>query len=379
MTDKPDFINLKYSSFKQQEEYKPVGVNMFFSKTKKDDDKKKFVPGGEWAEGSDEEIKIEQPQKPKNFEFLDKLQAEKPLGEEQKKNSKFTFINKSKKQTPVNQPDKLLSFQEITCEDYNFERKLIKDIIQPVGATKKPQDSLLKEFGEKAANFEPNIIYSIVFHILKDNQMNWISKLRCLYCVDFLLKQNKYFVFLKNNKDIIDSIDVEEFNKISKSAFNNMNKLINKINKNLKKDFKTENEELFDLKKLENIKEQSNKNFFEKMENLKKKNNTNDNTQINFFAENNSIKKNDDFLNTDLLNEKKKDNLNLVDDFDILNFKEEKTKKIEDNFGFDFIQKSPEKIKEHKKDKNEDLLFFEQNVKKVEVPAKNDPFDFLSL
>ena len=55
MTDNLEFIDTKFSSFKQQEDYKPPSQHLIFSKkdTKKH---KKFVPGGEWANSdSDEE------------------------------------------------------------------------------------------------------------------------------------------------------------------------------------------------------------------------------------------------------------------------------------------------------------------------------------
>lgn len=48
----------------------------------------------------------------------------------------------------------------------SFERKLVHEIIQPVGATKRPQESLLNNFIEKAKNFEEHVIYSIFFYVL---------------------------------------------------------------------------------------------------------------------------------------------------------------------------------------------------------------------
>ena len=59
----------------------------------------------------------------------------------------------------------------------NFERKFVNDLVQPVGATKKPQNSLLNQFVQKAGNFEEHIIVSILWHVLTSESLSWVSKL----------------------------------------------------------------------------------------------------------------------------------------------------------------------------------------------------------
>lgn len=58
----------------------------------------------------------------------------------------------------------------------NFERKLIQEMVQPGGATKKPQESMLKNFAKNCENLEPNTIFSIMYYVLSDKKISWISK-----------------------------------------------------------------------------------------------------------------------------------------------------------------------------------------------------------
>ena len=58
----------------------------------------------------------------------------------------------------------------------NFERKLIQEMIQPGGATKKPQEGLLKTFAKNCENLEPSTIFSIMYYVLGDKSISWISK-----------------------------------------------------------------------------------------------------------------------------------------------------------------------------------------------------------
>ena len=39
--------------------------------------------------------------------------------------------------------------------------------------------------------------------------LNWLIKKRSLYCIDALLKTKKYFVFIKANSNILDSLDID--------------------------------------------------------------------------------------------------------------------------------------------------------------------------
>ena len=49
-------------------------------------------------------------------------------------------------------------------------------MVQPGGATKKPQESMLKNFAKNCENLEPNIIFSIMYYVLSDTKISWISK-----------------------------------------------------------------------------------------------------------------------------------------------------------------------------------------------------------
>ena len=58
-----------------------------------------------------------------------------------------------------------------------FERKLIQDIIKPGGAKKRPQESVLLNFSEAAANLEVPLIFSVLYYVLREQGMEPISKL----------------------------------------------------------------------------------------------------------------------------------------------------------------------------------------------------------
>lgn len=58
-----------------------------------------------------------------------------------------------------------------------YERRLVQEIIKPGGATKKPQDSVLANFSASAANLDVTLILSILYYVLNEAQMEWISKL----------------------------------------------------------------------------------------------------------------------------------------------------------------------------------------------------------
>lgn len=58
-----------------------------------------------------------------------------------------------------------------------YERKLVMDIIKPVGATKRPPDYLITNLIANCTNSEPNVIVSLLTFVLKDSEVEWISKL----------------------------------------------------------------------------------------------------------------------------------------------------------------------------------------------------------
>lgn len=59
----------------------------------------------------------------------------------------------------------------------SYERKLVQEIIKPGGATKKPQDSVLLNFVDSCSNLDQTVILSILYYVLLESQMEWISKL----------------------------------------------------------------------------------------------------------------------------------------------------------------------------------------------------------
>ncbi len=59
----------------------------------------------------------------------------------------------------------------------SYERKLVQEMVKPVGATKKPQDSMLNNFTANCANLEPIVLFSIIYYVIRDESTEWISKL----------------------------------------------------------------------------------------------------------------------------------------------------------------------------------------------------------
>jgi len=59
----------------------------------------------------------------------------------------------------------------------SYERKLVQELVKPVGATKKPQDSMLNNFTANCANLEPIVLFSIIYYVIRDENTEWISKL----------------------------------------------------------------------------------------------------------------------------------------------------------------------------------------------------------
>lgn len=53
----------------------------------------------------------------------------------------------------------------------------MQEIIKPGGATKKPQDAVLANFVNLAGNLDVTVVLSIIFYVLNEPQMEWISKL----------------------------------------------------------------------------------------------------------------------------------------------------------------------------------------------------------
>lgn len=148
----------------------------------------------------------------------------------------------------------------------------MQEIIQPYGATKKPPESMLASFAENCRNLDSPIIVAIVFYFLNDENSPWLSKMRALYALEFLLKNKKYFDTVKHNLDKFKAIDFEDAVSQNQSGGEQILKLRSAIIERVSKNFDDSEPKpvSFDLSKLDSLKEKSNAKFFEKMENLKK-------------------------------------------------------------------------------------------------------------
>ena len=98
MTDQPQGINLKFSSFAKKEGYKPpVSTNPF---NKKEQKRQKFAPGGDWGDDSDDKpapvlATNTRPVAKNTAEPLDDLIDITP--KQENTTSKFKFIKKQNK------------------------------------------------------------------------------------------------------------------------------------------------------------------------------------------------------------------------------------------------------------------------------------------
>ena len=87
----------------------------------------------------------------------------------------------------------LISVSKIREERYNYPRKLVQEIVEPIGARKKPSESVLQQFVKKTSNFDPNIVLSIFYHLLGDSQTEWLSKYRAMVCLENLMTRNQVY------------------------------------------------------------------------------------------------------------------------------------------------------------------------------------------
>lgn len=99
MTDQPQGVDLRFSSFADKGAYKPPNPTQLLGK--KDAKRQRFAPGGDW--GNDTEETQAEPVKPQPVkqekqvvvDLLDDVEDVKP--KEEKPGSKFAFIKKANK------------------------------------------------------------------------------------------------------------------------------------------------------------------------------------------------------------------------------------------------------------------------------------------
>ncbi len=94
-----------------------------------------------------------------------------------------------------------------------------------------------------------------------------------MYCIEALIKHKRYFEFLKANKSDIFSLTFDDVAQTSKSGFESISKLRSSVLERLNSGFDQSEKQggnVFDVSKLEALKQQGNKNFFEKMQEIKK-------------------------------------------------------------------------------------------------------------
>lgn len=93
-----------------------------------------------------------------------------------------------------------------------------------------------------------------------------------MYCVEALLRNKRYFEYLKNNRRVVTDSTFEEVRGSNQSGFEAISKLQKTVLGKLEgafEDLDKPSSQGFDLAKLEAMKEKTNKNFFEDMNKLK--------------------------------------------------------------------------------------------------------------
>lgn len=166
------------------------------------------------------------------------------------------------------------SYAEINSEIISsFERKLVQEIVQPYGATKRPPDSVLGTFQDKCKNLESSTIIGMLFHILQNDDAPWVSQLRALYAIESLIKIEDYFKIMNYNKEQFANMSFENVRSQSASGAESMFRIKASIKERLENAFTVPQSKPMevDLSKLEALKEKNSLKFFEKMDLIKRK------------------------------------------------------------------------------------------------------------
>ena len=101
---------------------------------------------------------------------------------------------------------------ELSGEDYAYERQLVKDIVKPTGAIKAPQDQQVKEFLKVSANLEPRVVLSLLNMVLKQTEMGWVCRYRALCVVQHLLGFEEWRQFvIANHREMLANMPANQY------------------------------------------------------------------------------------------------------------------------------------------------------------------------
>ena len=205
----PKGVDLKFTSFAKRPAFQGLGLGKGFGKKKQEP---RYRPGGDWAEDPAEsndmqfgDVKPEVPKLNGEVEFMEEIEPPswKPEKPEKKtvskagKSSKFGFIKKKKESSikakfgvKKRSKEGLLSLSDLKHEKYGYPKKMVQEIVEPIGARKKPSDAVLQKFLKQTSNFDPRIVLSVLYHLLEDPEVEWLSKYRSLLALERLMVKN---------------------------------------------------------------------------------------------------------------------------------------------------------------------------------------------
>ena len=320
----PPGIDLKYSSFNKKAKFTSLKNS---NKLGKKNATSRYVPGGDWAEESnnkngedliltndnnnvfsktketpsdnilslDNEIDFGYIERQKEIEEKQKSETNNVTAPKKEKSSKFGFIKKKNKSETKNEQTStsvIIPSIKLNEEKYKYPKKIVQEIVEPIGARKKPSETVLQNFIKQTSNFDPKIVLSIIYHLLKDPTIVWLSKYRGLIALETLLKKNK--VYLEKAKEfgemfkngVYDTCSSESFSQKSHEQLivKTKTNVVNLLNEN---NNDNETKKTFDFDKMNQMiqnsskpKRTNNTNFMEEMSNIKiksKQNKTNAN------------------------------------------------------------------------------------------------------
>lgn len=206
----PKGVDLKFTSFAKKPAFQGLGLGKGFGKKKK---QPKYRPGGDWADDPVDAKDInfgdsnsEVPKLNGEIDFMEEIEPPKPVDrkvsdnspKKSSKGSKFGFIKKKKKESSIKakfglkkkKKDGLLSLQDLKQEKYGYPKKMVQEIVEPIGARKKPSDAVMQKFVRQTSNFNPTIVLSVLYHLLEDPEVEWLSKYRSLLALERLIIKN---------------------------------------------------------------------------------------------------------------------------------------------------------------------------------------------
>lgn len=205
----PKGVDLKFTSFAKRPAFQGLGLGKGFGKKKQEP---RYRPGGDWAEDPKESNDMQfgdvQPEVPKlkgEVQFMEEIEPpswepekpEKKTTSKASKGSKFGFIKKKKESSikakfgaKKKSKEGLFSLSDLKHEKYGYPKKMVQEIVEPIGARKKPSDAILQKFLKQTSNFDPRIVLSVLYHLLEDPEVEWLSKYRSLLALERLMVKN---------------------------------------------------------------------------------------------------------------------------------------------------------------------------------------------